>query len=192
MVPGRSFLHLSFPQCVRGERLLDCRWMQDGIARYVRQFVRRKPAMPWRWNLNLKDGSMRQQQVDDVPAEFPRFDERIAGRKHRYGYFAGGDVISPEHETTFQALLKRDYRADKLEVHELGKNFAPGEPVFVPRNAKSSEDDGWVLAVWYDEALNRSELVVLDAQNFAGAPVARIKLQHRVPWGFHGNWVRAQ
>ncbi len=25
-----------------------------------------KPAMPWRWNLNLKDGSMRQQQVDDV------------------------------------------------------------------------------------------------------------------------------
>ena len=43
----------------------------------------------------------------------------------------------------------------------------------MPRNAKSSEDDGWVLAVWYDEQLNRSEMVVLDAQNFAGAPVAR-------------------
>jgi carotenoid cleavage dioxygenase-like enzyme len=49
-----------------------------------------------------------------------------------------------------------------------------------------------VLAVWYDEQLNRSELVVLDAQHFTAAPVARIKLQHRVPWGFHGNWVPAQ
>jgi len=151
-----------------------------------------KPTMPWRWNLNLKDGTMRQRQIDDVPAEFPRFDERIAGRKHRYGYFAGGDVISPEHETSFKTLLKRDYHTDKLEVHELGKHFAPGEPVFVRRSAKSSEDDGWVLAVWYDEERNRSEVVVLDAQNFAGAPVARIKLQHRVPWGFHGNWVPAQ
>jgi carotenoid cleavage dioxygenase len=39
-----------------------------------------KPAMPWRWNLNLKDGSMRQRQIDDVPNELPRFDERLAGR----------------------------------------------------------------------------------------------------------------
>src|SRR5260370_35507452 len=112
---------------------------------------------------------MRQRQVDEVPAEFPRFDERIAGRKHRYGYFAGGDVISPEHETSFQALLKRAYQADKVEVHELGKNFAPGDQVFVPPNAKSSEDYDWVLAVWYDEALNRSQLTGRSARNFADA-----------------------
>ena len=54
-----------------------------------------KPPLTWRWNLNLKDGSMRQRQIDDVLAEFPRFDERLAGRKHRYGYFAGGDPGSP-------------------------------------------------------------------------------------------------
>lgn len=151
-----------------------------------------KPPLSWRWNLNLKDGSMRQRQIDDVSNEFPRFDERLAGRKHRYGYFAGGNPGSPESEPGFKALLKRDCQTDKVEVHDLGKNCAPGEPVFVPRSAQSSEDDGWVLAVWYDEELNRSEMVVLDAQNFAGAPVARIKLQHRVPWGFHGNWVPAQ
>src|SRR5260370_8513229 len=87
-----------------------------------------KPAMPWRWNLNLKDGSMRQRQVDEVPAEFPRFDERIAGRKHRYGYFAGGDAISPEHETSFQALLNRHYQADKLKVHHLSKPLPPCQP----------------------------------------------------------------
>ena len=148
--------------------------------------------LTWRWNLNLNDGSIRQRQIDDVSNEFPRFDERLAGRKHRYGYFAGGNPGSQEREAGFSALLKRDYQTDKLEVQDLGKNFAPGEPVFVPRNAQSSEDDGWVLAVWYDEERNRSEMIVLDARNFAGAPIARVKLQHRVPWGFHGNWVPAQ
>jgi carotenoid cleavage dioxygenase len=64
--------------------------------------------------------------------------------------------------------------------------------VFVPRSASSAEDDGYVLAVWYDPELNRSEMVVHAAQDFAGKPVARVKLQHRVPFGFHGNWVPAQ
>lgn len=87
--------------------------------------------------------------------------------------------------------MKRDYQTNKLEEHRLGAGFLPGEPVFVPRNKKSAEDDGWLLAVWYDEQKNRSEMVVLDAQDFARKTVARVKLQHRVPWGFHGNWVPA-
>lgn len=34
-----------------------------------------------------------------------------------------------------------------------------------------------------------TELVVVDAQDFAGGPVARVVLPQRVPCGFHGNWV---
>jgi carotenoid cleavage dioxygenase len=150
-----------------------------------------KPFM-WRWNLNLKDGSIRQTQMHDHPTEFPRLDERLAGRKHRYGYFTNGDAETPGNTDSGKGLLKRDYQTNRVEVQELGKHFAAGEPVFVPRNAQSSEDDGWVLAVWYDDELNRSEMIVLNAQNFSGAPIARIKLQHRVPWGFHGNWVPEQ
>jgi carotenoid cleavage dioxygenase-like enzyme len=150
------------------------------------------PPLPWRWSLNLQDGSLRQNQIDDVSNEFPRFDERLAGRKHRYGYFVGGPNQSLDSDQPFQALLKRDYQTGKLETHSLGNNFMPGEPVFVPRSKSSGEDDGWILAVWYDAERNRSEMVVLDAHDFARRPIARVKLQHRVPWGFHGNWVPAR
>ena len=39
----------------------------------------------------------------------------------------------------------------------------------------------------YDRATDRSELAILDAQTLQD--VASIKLPHRVPAGFHGNWV---
>ena len=34
-----------------------------------------------------------------------------------------------------------------------------------------------------------TELVILDAADFEGEPQARVKIPHRVPPGFHGNWV---
>jgi len=148
------------------------------------------PALPWQWTLNLKDGSMRERQIDDMASEFPRLDERRAGLKHRYGYFAGGSDRK-ERGLSFSAVIKRDYQTGKHEIQALGGNKAPGEPVFVARTATSGEDDGWVLSVWYDPAENSSEMVIQHAQDFGGAPVARIKAPHRVPFGFHGNWVPA-
>ena len=64
-----------------------------------------------------------------------------------------------------------------------------GEPLFVPRHEGAAEDDGWVLALVYDASRNASDFYVLDARDIAGEPVARIRLPHRVPYGFHGNWV---
>jgi carotenoid cleavage dioxygenase-like enzyme len=147
------------------------------------------PPLPWRWRLNLGDGSMSEEQIDETAAEFPRLDERLAGRKHRYGYFAAERDAKPG--LGFNCIVKRDYATGKIEVQNLGGNKQPSEPVFVPRSAAADEDDGWVLAVWYDPSVNSSEMSVVDARNFSGAPVARIKAPHRVPFGFHGNWVPA-
>jgi carotenoid cleavage dioxygenase len=51
------------------------------------------------------------------------------------------------------------------------------------------KDDGWVLVLAYDHARNASEFLVLNAADIAGEPAARIRLPHRVPYGFHGNWA---
>src|SRR5262249_54828566 len=41
-----------------------------------------------RWTFDLKGGTLRRAQIDDLAGEFPRFDERLAGLPYRHGYFA--------------------------------------------------------------------------------------------------------
>jgi carotenoid cleavage dioxygenase-like enzyme len=46
-----------------------------------------------------------------------------------------------------------------------------------------------LLSFVYNQAEDKSDLIVLNAQDLGSGPVARIKLPQRVPYGFHGNWV---
>jgi carotenoid cleavage dioxygenase len=41
----------------------------------------------------------------------------------------------------------------------------------------------------HDDARNTTSLVVLDAQDVAGVPVAQVHVPRRIPYGFHGTWV---
>jgi carotenoid cleavage dioxygenase-like enzyme len=137
-----------------------------------------------RWTLDLARGTLATATLDDAGQEFPRIDERLTGRPHRYGYAtAFGEGI--EHGPA----LKHDLARGTREVHDHGPGRVGLEPVFVPRSDGTAEDDGWVLAYVYDRAEDRSDVVVLDAQDFAGEPVATIHLPARVPFGFHGSWL---
>ena len=65
------------------------------------------------------------------------------------------------------------------------------EPVFVARGNDAAEGDGWLLAVVWRGRENRSDLAVFNATDVEAGPVALVHLGHRVPDGFHGNWVGA-
>jgi carotenoid cleavage dioxygenase len=66
----------------------------------------------------------------------------------------------------------------------------PGEAVFVPSaSGAADESSGWYIGYVYDPTRDGSDLVIVDASDFSAQPVARIKLPHRVPYGFHGNWI---
>ena len=59
----------------------------------------------------------------------------------------------------------------------------------VPVSPSAAEDEGWLLTYVYDAAREGSDLVILDAADFTGEPVATISLPQRVPFGFHGSWL---
>ena len=51
----------------------------------------------------------------------------------------------------------------------------------------TGEDDGYLLPFVYDGGRNKSELLILDAQDFSRQPNGRVLLPARVPYGFHGS-----
>lgn len=141
------------------------------------------PAVLTRWHIDLDSASVRYEQLDDREMEFPRLDERHTGRAYRYGYCAAGDLVAGMSE-----LMRYDLKSGRSDVHELGKGAGASEPMFVPRSADAEEGSGFLLSVVYRSDEDRSDVVILDAENVSGAPLATVKLPHRVPAGFHGNW----
>ena len=142
----------------------------------------------WKWTIDLELGSVKEEQIDDAPCDFPRIDDRRIGFKNDYGYFTTlkTDVKSL---TIGRHLLKYDLVNDKRLTHDLGENVTGGEALFVPRTANSSEDDGWVISLAYEAETDRSKLLIINSQDFESAPVAEIYAPQRVPNGAHGSWV---
>ena len=142
----------------------------------------------WKWTIDLESGSVKEEQIDDAPCDFPRIDDRRIGFKNDYGYFTTLET-EVDSLTIGRHLLKYDLVNNKRLTHDLGENVTGGEVLFVPRTANSSEDDGWAISLAYEAETDRSKLLVINSQDFESAPVAEIYAPQRVPNGAHGSWI---
>ena len=68
----------------------------------------------------------------------------------------------------FDSLAHLDMQTQRQTLRQFSDGDSVGEPVFVPRNAAAPEGDGWVLAVVHRARENRSDLLILNAQDIAG------------------------
>jgi carotenoid cleavage dioxygenase-like enzyme len=85
--------------------------------------------------------------------------------------------------------VKHDLQRGTTEVHDYGRGRMTTEPVFVRKPGASAEDEGWIISSVYDPQRHRSDIVILEAQDFAGEPIATIRLPVRLPFTFHGGWA---
>jgi carotenoid cleavage oxygenase len=138
-----------------------------------------------RWTVDLADGKVRESRLDDHSQEFPRVDERLVGRRHRYGYAVG--MKSGTGANAAGTLLKHDLTAGGVTERSFGPGHTLSEFVFAPSAPGAAEDDGVLMGFVYDRATDRSDLAILDAQTLE--TVAAVHLPARVPNGFHGNWA---
>jgi len=137
-----------------------------------------------RWTLNRATGTLSETVLDESGTDFPRINEAFAGKDYRYVYTAHWG-----NHVEFGPAMKYDLKRGTAEVHDYGKGLMTSEPVFVRKPGATAEDDGWILSSVYDPARHRSDIVILDALDFAGKPLATIRLPVRVPFTFHGGWV---
>ena len=159
--------------------LADGTMTRNAAARLVR----------WTFDLAGDTNAIRRTPLDDLPGEFPRLDERRAGLGYRHGWYAVNQ--SRPGGVQFDGIAHLDLKTGKRAVCAFDGGDAPGEPVFVPRSPDAEEGDGWLVAVVYRAAEDRSDFIVLDAQNVAAGPVGTARVPRRVPFGFHGNWRQA-
>ena len=150
-----------------------------------------KPLGLERWTVDPQTRKVQRNTIDASPQEFPRPDERFFGQPYRYAWSIGlpddGDaaVLGP------QPLYRHDFQTGERQAHDFGPDKVPGEFVFVPRSADAPEGDGWVMGYVIDAVQETTDLVILDASDMSLPAVAKIHIPHRIPPGFHGNWMPA-
>jgi carotenoid cleavage dioxygenase len=139
-----------------------------------------------RWTVDLRAGKVIEARLDDRGQEFPRIDERILGRRHRYGYTVATATTTTRGEGFGDCVLKHDLHEGDTAVRSFDGGQA-SEFVFVPAAPDAAEDQGVLMGFVYSPGTDRSDLVMLDAGTLD--TVASVHLPVRVPHGFHGNWI---
>ncbi len=151
-------------------------------------FEKLDPGQLWRFSLNLQTETVEKELLEARCCEFPTLHPDKVGRDYRY-LFVGAAHNNSGTNAPLQGILKLDLQTGKRELHSFAGSGYVSEPVFVPKPNGTREDEGWILTLVYDGSKHRSDLVILDGENIQGDAVAKLHLQHHIPYGLHGSWT---
>ncbi|SFG48307.1 carotenoid cleavage dioxygenase [Novosphingobium sp. CF614] len=152
-----------------------------------------------RWSVDMQSNST---EIEMAPlasliGEFPRIDDRFAGRRNRWGWQLVQDSSKPFDAPggrtgsgmMMNTLGRIDLEAGESETYWLGSTSSFQEPAFVPRPGSSDEGDGYIVVLENRLAEMASRLLLFDAMKLAQGPIATIGMPFRIRQGLHGNWV---
>ncbi len=150
------------------------------------RFDRLDPGQLWRFKLDLAAQTVERQLLESRCCEFPVLHPDYVGRPYRYVYLGAADRSTGN--APLQGVIKLDLQTGERQLWSAAPRGFAGEPIFVPRPNGTAEDDGWLLLLIFNAALECSELVILNAQDLS-EPIAQLRLKHHVPYGLHGSFT---
>ncbi|KAK6934074.1 Carotenoid oxygenase [Dillenia turbinata] len=144
--------------------------------------------------IDLRTGMVTRHPLSVRNLDFAVMNGAYVGKKNRYVYAGVGDPMPRISGVVKLDLSLSDRRSEcTVGCRMYGKTCYGGEPFFVPRhmdNPEADEDDGYVVSYVHDERAGESKFLVMDAKSPSLDIVAAVKLPRRVPYGFHGLFVR--
>lgn len=146
-----------------------------------------------RWTIDPAAGTdmVSEQILDDHDIQFPRPDDRMMTRPSRH-VFANSNLHSVDGRADgMDAVLRVDTHTGAEDLFHFGDGAAAGELIFAPRVGGTDESDGYAVTLVHRAGAADTELVVFDAGNLAGGPLARVQIPFRIPSGFHCNYYSA-
>jgi carotenoid cleavage dioxygenase len=156
----------------------------------------RLEANAYRWRFNLQTGEVREGDIDDLNTEFNKSNPIFHGVKSKYSYHQRIPLLHEGgHTLRFTGLVKYNNDTGTRRQWDYGPGVFGSEAVYAPKpgaNRQSAEDDGYVITLVTDSNNWQSHCLVFDATAIERGPLARVKMPHRVPLGFHATWARGE
>ncbi|KAF8033439.1 hypothetical protein BT93_D2139 [Corymbia citriodora subsp. variegata] len=144
--------------------------------------------------IDLKDGRVLRRPISAMNLDLPVMNPAFIGKSNRYVYAGVADPMPKMSGVVKLDVAKREGSGECVVA---SRNYGPGcyggEPFFVasePEYPEAEEDDGYIMSYVHDENVNESRFLVMDAKTPDLDVVAVVKLPQRVPYGFHGIFVR--
>lgn len=155
-------------------------WKGDPSQRPRRRLVR--------YDVDLSTKSFSRQDLCDRHMGFTSVNKAFGGKRHRFVF--GAIAHSDSGAGPMAGVAKVDTDSGEVEAWLPGPTEFGGEPLFVPRDAGSGEeDDGFLITVVFDGAAKSSYVAILDARKVSEGPVCRFALEGPVPHGLRGSWA---
>ncbi|XP_016201356.1 probable carotenoid cleavage dioxygenase 4, chloroplastic [Arachis ipaensis] len=148
-------------------------------------------AMVEKLTIHLPTGIVSRQPLSSRNLDFAVINPSYVGKKNNFVYAAVGDPM-PKISGVVKLDVSRKTNCT-VACRMFGDGCYAGEPFFVardPENPEAEEDDGYVVTYVHDERKGESRFLVMDAKSPELEVVAAVRLPRRVPYGFHGLFVR--
>lgn len=153
-----------------------------------------------RWSVDMASNGEEFSGVERLTGladEFPRIDDRYAGRAYRHGWMLAFDTERRYEGPpgpfagALNTLAHIDLATGQTKTWWPGPVSGIQEPCFIPKSPNAAEGEGYLVALVDDHLANYSDLCFFDAQRVDEGPIARAKLPVKIRQGLHGNWANA-
>lgn len=137
-----------------------------------------------RYRINLDQKTVTHAPIGEYEGELPEIHPNRVGQPYRYTWTIGRPMTHPL--PLFDHIVKLDVQTGEGR-HRGDADTLSSEPVVVPRPGATAEDDAWLLYLRFHAPSETTDLIVADAADLQ--TVARLRLPHNIPLGFHGLWM---
>ncbi|WP_444928434.1 carotenoid oxygenase family protein [Microbulbifer sp. SSSA002] len=168
----------------------------DGDLSHMLAYMRLEANM-YVWKFNMKTGEVIEGDIDTTNSEFCRANPLYMGYKSRFSF--NQYIMTRKNDAVgtlaFGALLKYDLESGHIQRYDYGRGVFGSETPYCPKRGATRndpEDDGYLTTFVTDTNDWSSYCLIFDARDITPGPVCKIKMPHRMPYGFHANWVRGE
>jgi carotenoid cleavage dioxygenase len=168
----------------------------EGVLSHMLAYMRLEANM-YIWKFNMKTGEVIEGDIDSLNTEFCRSNPLYMGHKSRYSYNQYIMTRQDDNVGTlaFGALLKYDIESGNYQRYNYGDGVFGSETPYCPKIGASrfdEEDDGYLITLTTDTNDWQSYCLIFDARNIEQGPICKLRMPHRLPFGFHSNWARGE